>query len=288
MKIILSVVLGIYSMAMATYAVSEMYSVYGDCTAGCFKDEQAFGSGSPRNVNVQYKTSGDVAFPVTQQSKVGNALGTALNNWNIATDNTNTTSPYSFQNNQGSGTPNVEIIFVNDIKDKDGKEICAQTKIDFVPGTRQVRNATISLKKNLVENSSQQDLAEIIQHEIGHFMGLADFYGKNPDQCETTMAQAESGCAAGLKGSQKISKNDVANVKNYVSNTSQCKQTREKVNSVTGGGGGGGGFTDPNPAPIFYPRTCYYYYDAVDLYWCYDGCSYVATVYYLTDVICNY
>jgi len=284
MKIILSVVLGIYSLAMATYVVSEMYSVYGDCTAGCYKGETAFGSGSSRGVNVQYRSSGSDGVPVAQQSKVSSALTTAVSHWNTATDSTQTPSPYNFQNVQGSGTPNVEIIVLDDLKSTDGRPACAQLATTANPQTGQIEKAELRLKKSVVENSSPQDLAEIIEHELGHFIGLADYYG-NAEQCETIMAQAQSGCNSGLKGSQKISKNDVANVKKYVANAGQCKGQRSKSSSVTGGGGGGG-FTDPNPAPIFYPRTCYYFYDAVDLYWCYDGCSYIGTVYYLTDVFC--
>jgi hypothetical protein len=287
MKIILSVVLGIYSVAMATFAVSEMYSVYGDCTAGCYKGETAFGSGSSRDVNIQYKTSGAESVPVAQQSKVAGALTTATHNWNIATDSNNNTSGYNFQNTQGVGTPNVEVVFVDDIKPKDGKEVCAQTEVKFNPQTGQVESAKVYLKKKLVENSSQQDLAEIIQHELGHFLGLVDFKNtatRNASQCETTMAQAEPGCTHGLQGSQTISENDVANVRKYASNSGECKGSRKGSSSVTTGGGDG--FTDPNPAPIFYPRTCYYFYDAVDLYWCYDGCRYIGTVYYLTDVFC--
>jgi len=284
MKIILSVVLSIYSVAMATYAASELYSVFGDCTAGCYKGETAFGSGSSRNVNVQYRASGTDSVPAAEQSKVGGALTTAVTNWNIATDSTNTTSPFNFQNTQGSGTPNVEIVVVNDLKSKSGRQVCAQLETTSNPQTGQIQSAKLYIKKSVVENSSQQDLSEIIQHELGHFIGLADFYG-NADQCQTTMAQAKDGCTTGLKGSQSISQNDVANVKNYVNNPTQCKRERKSTPVL---GGGGAGYTDPNPSPIFYPRTCYYFYDAIDLYWCYDGCRYIGTVYYLTDVFCTY
>lgn len=283
MKKILCLVLGVYSVALITYAASEIYKVQA-CTAGCYKGETAFGSGTSRQVNVNVRTSGTDSVPAGLQGKVTTATNTAMGNWNGATDNTGTTSPYNFQN-AGSNTPNVNIVFVEDLKSKNGREVCAQLETT-TSQTGQIQSATLYLKRKVVEDSTDADLAELIQHELGHFIGLADFYGK-AEQCQTTMAQAKSGCTTGLQGSQAISQNDVANVKKYVNNATtpgQCKRERKSTPVV----GGGPGYTDPNPAPIFYPRTCYYFYDAIDLYWCYDGCQYIGTVYYLTDVFCTY
>ena len=276
-----------YSVAMGTYALSQFQVVQG-CTAGCFKGESAYAGGpnstsTNRNVNVQYRTSGNNSFAGQDTGKLSGALTTAMNNWNGATDGTST-SPFHFQGAQGSPAADVsvEIVFVEELKGKSGRQVCAKLETTKDPQTGQIKSGTLYIPRKVLQNSSQTDLSEIIQHELGHFIGLADFYG-NAEQCQTTMAQAEDGCTSGLKGSESISQADVANVKKYAANaTANC--TRDRVSTPVLGGGGG--FTDPNPSPIFYPRTCYYFYEEVDLYYWYDGWHYLGTVYYLTDVFC--
>ncbi len=108
------------------------------------------------------------------------------------------------------------------------------------------------------------------------------------------MAQAKEGCTSGLQGSQQIASADVTEVKKYLnSQQTDCKAERKPAQHVDGGGGG---YVDPYPSPYYYPQTCYYFYDAVDVYVFCDcnesgsprGYRYVGTVYYLTDVFCTY
>lgn len=288
MRIILCAVLGVYSVAMGVYAVSEIYTVYGGCGAGCFKGESAFAggagsSGGTRQVNVKYRESGPNGFGA-DPNKISGALGTAMNNWNTRTDGTST-SPYHFAPAQGAAasSANIEIIMVDEIKGAPSSA-CMQLNT-WKDASGAIAGGRLYVKRSAFNNATQTQVAEMIQHELGHFIGLADFYG-NADQCQTTMAQAKDDCK-GLKGSREIAQDDVANVKKYVAGSSECKKPRESTPII---GDTGGGYTDPNPSPYYYPRTCYYFYDAVDIYRCpyggVDGCFYDHTVYYLTDVWC--
>jgi hypothetical protein len=282
---------------MAGYALSQIYGVSA-CEVGCFKDETAFAggdgsSGSTRAVNVQYSTSGAQAFPSASVSKLSNALNGAMNDWNTKTDGTSTT-PYNFRSTPSGSKTDVQVVFVEDLpKAKNGREVCMQLKTVKNRQTNAIESATLYIPRKVLEKSSEQDLKELIEHELGHVIGLDDYYG-NAEQCETIMAQAEDGCTGGLKGSEKIASKDVAKSKAYVNGTGNCKGDRKPAQPVMGGGGGG--YVDPNPVPYYYPQTCYYFYDAVDVFVFCDcnesgsprGYRYVGTVYYLTDVFCTY
>ncbi|MDX6696296.1 MAG: hypothetical protein QOF02_3899, partial [Blastocatellia bacterium] len=83
-----------------------------------------------------------------------------------------------------------------------------------------------------------------------------------------------------------IQPGDATKVNDYVTDPEHnCKKKRpSKPQSISSGG-----TTEPPAIPAYYPRTCYYYYDAVDIYEpcdCRGGERYVETLYYLTDVIC--
>jgi hypothetical protein len=293
MKIILSILLGIYSIAMGAYALSEIYEADG-CSAGCYGGETAFAGGAgstpggTRAVNVKPRAAGPNGFQGANATKLNDALATAMNKWNTATDGTSTT-PYNFRQ-AGTNAADIEIVFVETLpKGNSSKEPCMRlmTTKNAQGG---IEKGTLYIPRKVLEKSSLDDLSELIQHELGHFIGLADFYG-NADQCETVMAQAD-GCTGGLKGSEKIASKDVANVKKYVNGSPDCKADRKPASHVVDGGG----YVDPNPSPYYYPRTCYYFYDAIDVYVFCDcvesgsprGYRYVGTVYYLTDVFCTY
>ena len=285
MKLILCLVLGVYSVAMGTYALSEFYTAYG-CVQ-CFKGETAFpggagSSGNTRNVNVQYRASGPNGFTGADGTRMAGALNTAMNNWNTQTDGNGNTTPFRFQPAQGApaSNVNVEVILVDDLRGAP-RTACMQLQT-WKDQNGAIAGGRLYVRRSAFNNMTEAELSELIQHELGHFIGLADYYG-NPDQCDTTMAQAEAGCR-GLRGTGRISQRDVSTVNRYVANSGNCSRPRVSRPLVDSGGG----YIDPTPSPIYYPRTCYYYYDAVDLYWCYDGCRYIGTVYYLTDVFCTY
>ena len=282
-KTILCLVLGVYSVAMGAYALAEIYTAYG-CTAGCYKGEKPFKDGTTgaRNVNVKYRASGPNGF-TSDPTKMSGALTTARNNWNTRTDGTST-QPYQFNEAQGQPASNVnlEIILVDDIKGAP-PSACMQLNTWQDPQTGAVAGGRLYVKRSAFNNATEAQLSELLQHELGHFIGLADFYG-NADQCQTTMAQAKSECK-GLKGSREISQADVANVKKYVNKSPDCKKPRESSHVLDSGPG----YVDPTPIPYYYPYTCYYFYSAYDFYYecdCRENGQYAFTVYVLDDVMC--
>lgn len=281
-KTILCLLLGLYSLGIGVYALSELYSAQ-SCPAGCFKGENPFkdGTSGTRDVNVQFRASGPNGFGA-DPAKITGALTTAMGNWNAATDGTNTT-PYHFQGAQ-SGPPasnvNIEIILVDDIKGAP-RNACMQLVTWKDPTSGNVAGGRLYVRRSSFNNADQTQLAELIQHELGHFIGLADYYA-NPDQCETTMAQAKDDCK-GLKGSRTISQSDVSQVKKYVAHSTDCDKPRQSTPVLDTGG-----YVDPTPV-YYYPYTCYYYYSAYDIYYscdCRENGQYAFTIYTLDDVIC--
>lgn len=147
------------------------------------------------------------------------------------------------------------------------------------------------------ENWSQEQLACILAHEIGHAIGLTDVY--NEPGCETSvMNQGNSNtCSQGCVRTQ-VGSSDVQAANQQAGDRAHCGVTVKTPTANMIPGGGGGGVTDPNP--FRYNPTCYYYYEAVDYYrtclceraicQCehgdFIGLEYLGTAYYLTDYFC--
>lgn len=145
-------------------------------------------------------------------------------------------------------------------------------------------------------NWTQETLACILAHEIGHALGLVD---KNNRNCPTIMNQItgtrnprqSSDCNEHCNNT--IQPQDVQQVNQYESNPEGCRIYNNSDTRVHTG--------VPAPEPYRYSPTCYYYYDAVDYYrYCecaesgcqcsggsYRGLMYLGTEYYLTDYFCN-
>jgi hypothetical protein len=286
-KIILSLLLGIYSLGLITYTLSELFFAEGACTQ-CYGKETAFAGGvgpngeastpSNRYVNVGYVNSGGDAFTGGDATKIASAIGTASNTWNGAKGEDDTSEvPYTFTPSQNGNKVNVKISLVDKVPgDKDGGS-CGGFQANVVGG--QIKGGTIYILKSVMASQNADQIAKIIEHELGHFMGLANIDASRTDQCASIMDRSNGdGCVL----NRSISKGDVSTVIKHANSNQDCKRDRNsKVQNVQGPGG----YTDPTPIP-YYPPTCYYFYDAVDYYYCYDGCRYIGTVYYLTDVFC--
>jgi hypothetical protein len=275
LKTILCLILGLYSIAVGAYVISQSFAAHAGCGAGCYKGEKPFGDSvsGTRNISVQYRASGNNGFGA-DPGKISGAISTATGNWNGAG------TTYQFQPSQSTTSPTIELIVVDDIK---GAPRSACMEMDTWKNQQgEIAGARLYVRRSTFNNATQTELAELLQHELGHFLGLADFYG-NADQCETTMAQAKDGCH-GLKGSRAISAEDVSSVSKYVTHSTDCKKPRISSPVLDTGG-----YVDPNPIPIYYPYTCYYYYSAYDIYYecdCRENGQYAFTIYVLDDVIC--
>jgi hypothetical protein len=288
-KIILSLLLGLYSLGLITYTLSEVFLAEGACT-NCYGKETAFAGGkgpngeastpSNRYVNVGYDNSGGAnTFTGSDATKIASAISTASDAWNGAKGEDNTSEvPYTFIPSQNGNKVNVKISLVDKVPgDKDGGS-CGGFKVDIVGG--EIKGGTIYILKSTMQGQTADQIAKIVEHELGHFMGLANIDLSRMNMCESIMDRSTGdGCAL----NRSISKGDVSTVIKHADNNQGCKRDRKsKVDRVEGGGGG---YTDPTPI-WYYPPTCYYFYDAVDYYYCYEGCRYIGTVYYLTDVFC--
>src|SRR5438105_2144515 len=110
-RIVLYVMLGLYSVGALTYALSQIYSVSAGCGAGCFGGELPFknGTSGTRTVDVQYRATGANGFSA-DSAKISGALNTAMGNWNAHSQ------PYQFQSAQGASSPSLQIVLVDDIK----------------------------------------------------------------------------------------------------------------------------------------------------------------------------
>ena len=283
MKTILSLLLAVYSFFMIGYAVSNLFPASAACTT-CFKGETAFAGGQGttgpdhRAVNVKYSTTGDLGFTGANATRIEQSLNTAITSWNTATGPNNQASPYNFQLNQNIPVSNLQIQLVDKL---DNATACMATSVQY-NADGSIKSGVIQVKRSALENRTSDEIAKLLEHEIGHFIGLADNY--DAEHCDTIMSQAKDGCKPKASG---IQQGDVSTVNKYVANSGDCSKKRGKKQNIDNGGGGG--YIDPNPIPDYYPRTCYYYYDSVDIYQycdCRGGYRYVGTVYYLTDVFC--
>lgn len=194
-RTILCVMLGLYSAGAVTYAISELYPVFGGCGAGCFGNELPFknGTNGMRSVDVRYRDSGPNGFSA-DPAKIAGAINTAMGDWN------NANTPYQFQPAQNSNNPNIEVIVVDDIKGTP-RGTCMQLDSYQNPQTGEIAGARLYVKRSVFNNATQAELAQLFEHELGHFIGLRDFRG-NADQCQIVMAQAQDGCH-GLKAARR-------------------------------------------------------------------------------------
>lgn len=284
MRFGLCLLLGLYSLGMISYTLSEMLSADAACTH-CFKGETAFAGGTgphgeastPTNryVPVGYVGgTGPNSFAGADAAKIAGAIDTAANAWNttVAEDNTSTI-PYTVRQTRSANDVKVYVGLVDQVPGN--PNACAGIDVT-VDKNGNVTGAVMVLKKGAFQNLSQDQVAKMIEHELGHFLGLADIGDSHTGQCASIMDKAkDTSCTV----TNTISKGDVTTVLTHVNNNSKCDRKRQGGLNPLGGGG-----IEPPPLPFLYPQVCYYYWTEVPYYS--EGGSYLYSDYYLDDIIC--
>jgi hypothetical protein len=84
-----------------------------------------------------------------------------------------------------------------------------------------IRKGFMRIKLSALTNLTAAQMALLIEHELGHFIGLADNY--DADHCGTIMSQTEDGCKPLADGVQST---DVETVNKYVADPTKCNLKR--------------------------------------------------------------
>ena len=286
-RFVLCLVFGVYSLGLISYTLSEFVSAEAACTH-CFKGEGAFAGGTGPNgeastptnryVNVGYVGgTGPNSFSGNDATKISNAINTAAGAWNTRTAEDGTsTVPYNVQQTNLASKVNVTIGLVDRIPGKNPGDPDACGGIIVTPDANgNVKEATLLIPKNIFNSLTQDEIAKIVEHELGHFFGLENIGDSSTGQCDSIMDKAND---ASCKVKNNISKGDVSTVLKHVNNNNSCDRKRKGgLNPL-----GGGGPVEPS-IPYYYPTICYYFILEVPHY---SEGSYMYSDYYLEDVIC--
>jgi hypothetical protein len=287
MKRIICIALCVYSVGILTYVVSGLYRSLAGCTP-CFKKETAFTGGEGTtgpdnrviNLTIDTKTLGS-SFPQTDIPKIENVLNKANSDWNNATDGSKRI-PFKFRLNQSATASNTDIVVklvdVMPSNKKQPSKACMALAVDKDEQTGQIRRSILFIKRAVFNNLNEEELAALVEHELGHVIGLDDVV--NHEHCQSIMANATTGCKP---LSTKISAQDVNSVNKYVESTDNCNRERGKkpAHAIVLGTP----IQSYRPI-IYYPKTCIRNYEAIDVYRCWDGCRRVGYLLRLVDNHC--
>lgn len=283
MRFVLCLVLGLYSLGMVSYTLTELLGAEAACTH-CFKGETSFAGGtgpqgqastpSNRYVNVAYVGgSGPNSFTGSDVTKISNAIDAAGNAWRnqVGEDNTSHV-PYNVQQTRDPNKVNVTIGLVDKVPGK--PDACGGIAVE-VDSNGNVKSAVMVIRKEIFNGLTQDEVAKVIEHELGHFFGLENIGDSHTGQCDSIMDKAND---ASCKVRNNISKGDVSTVNKHINNNNNCDRKRQGgVNPLSGGGP-----VEP-PIPIYYPRICYWFILEVPHY---SEGHYLYSDFYLEDIIC--
>lgn len=163
----------------------------------------------------------------------------ALSQWNNAKDSSNNSTGYHFKLDQTAQEPDIIIKLKTDLPEfaPAASGQARDSKGNWIPGKRE-----IFLSPEIL-NWSQEDLAAVLAHEIGHALGLADKYGNTG--CQTILNQGNS--TNGRPLTKRVQPNDVQMVNKHFADRLQCSRNRRTSMSF-------GTSVTPTPTPT--PTEC--------------------------------
>ena len=230
-----------YITIFATYHVGARITAYADCPA-CFKDETPpTPIPNPQGGRPNY----DVYVDLTAgDGRYRTALALAMGTWN------NTAAPVGFTlappqvpDANGNYPPQPQIMIELGGLGTNGKgeKICGRLTASKsgTPATN-IDVYKITLPPESV-NWSLQRIAEVIEHEMGHILGLDDVN----QGCSSIMQQGSGDCTTSVHGA--IESRDVEAAQKYATDRIHCDKDRGKVNHEGGGDPCGGDPCCENP-----------------------------------------
>lgn len=171
----------------------------------------------------------------------------AISQWNGSKDAASNSTGYHLKLDQTTGNPDINVVLVPSNNLPVGVPAASgqakDAKGNFLPGKR------IILLTSQILNWSQEDLAAVLAHEIGHLFGLADKYGNSG--CQTILNQGNS--VDGKPLTKRVQANDVQMVNKQFSEASRQNCTRVRPTTMTFGSGA---TPTPTPTPSPTPINC--------------------------------
>jgi hypothetical protein len=218
-----------YATVMGILYVGARVVVYADCPA-CFKDETPptapnDAQGHPRRPVYVDLTAGDGRYRT--------ALNMAMGTWN------GTAAPVGFTLAQpqvpdanGNYPPMPQVMLqVGALgTNSKGEKICARTttsKTGTPPTNITVYTITLPPESS---NWSLARIAEVLEHEMGHILGLDDV----SQGCDSIMQQGNADCTTSVHST--IETRDVEAAQKYETDRIHCDKKRGKNSHETGGG----------------------------------------------------
>lgn len=232
---ILYFLLLIYVAALSAYNLTVRLVAYADCPT-CFKDETPVAATSdPQGGRPYYAIYTDSSVT---DAKFTSALTGAMSDWNAAPGTNGQGAPITFRNFDpappGGGAPPAPQVLLRIGSlgtTKKGEEECGVTTTErYKSAPQQIINYIITLPPEAV-NWTQARIKEVIDHELGHVLGVDDVN----QGCTSIMQQGSANCTASVHTT--IENRDVDAAQRYATNRTTCQKTRKTTNEVSTGGG---------------------------------------------------
>ncbi|MGH9932158.1 MAG: hypothetical protein ACREA9_23395 [Pyrinomonadaceae bacterium] len=226
-----------YITVLAAYQVGARLIAYADCPA-CFRNETpAAAAPDPQGGRQNYSVLVDLT---AGDGRYRTALNLAMGAWNNGQSGQNmapvgfTLAPPQVPDANGNFPPLPQVLLqLGGLgTNKKGEKICGrlQTIKTGNPPTN-IEAYVITIPPEAA-NWSLQRIAEVIEHEIGHILGLDDVN----QGCSSIMQQGSEDCKTSVHGT--IEARDVDAAQKYTTDRANCDKDRGKENNADSDDGG--------------------------------------------------